>query len=352
MCFTDCRNTKEKSFRNSEESSMNILNTGDKRRKDHSEKQKLCKRMSVLGILLITAVCVPFTAIAADMLLYEDLEASYEQAGNANEANEEEFRIHVEHNNLSINDSLPSEWWNILLLGTDTGGKLNYGRTDAMLILSVHTDTGEIKLTSLIRDMWVNIPGMKAPNRINAANAFGGPYLAMKTVNMILSQNIKHYCSVNFSGLIRLVDIIGDVPLEITSTEARLIGAQLHDGVADLNGEQALEYARIRKLDSNFGRNERQRNLLTGIANQVLGTMDSIMILNAITEMLPYVDTNLTLSDIFKFVRLFGMNQSLAIDMLNLPLEDEFHYGSTNGIGHVCFDQETVQQELYAFIYE
>ncbi len=331
---------------------MKKLDTGNKRRKGHSERRKLYMRMSALAILLIAAVCAPFTAVAADTLSGEDLEAFYEQAGNASEADEIEFRIHVDQNDLSVNENLPSEWWNILLLGTDTGGKLDYGRTDAMLILSVHTDTGEMKLTSLIRDMWVNIPGLKTPNRINAANAFGGPCLAMKTVNTVLGQNIEHYCSVNFSGLIRLVDIIGGVPLEITSTEAYLIGAQLHDGVADLDGEQALEYARIRKLDNNFGRNERQRKLLTSIANQVLDTMDTAMVLNTIAEMLPYVDTNLTFSDILQLLKLLGMNQGLAIDMLNLPSEEEFHYGSSNGAGYVSFDQESVRQELYAFIYE
>ena len=288
------------------------------------------------GILCIMLLCcTSVVAMATDTLTDEELIALYTQVASNNIAVDEQFRIQTDQNDLSINESLPDEWWNILLLGTDTGGALNYGRTDAMLILSIQRTTGEMKLTSLIRDMWVDIPGLKLPGRINAANSFGGPYLAVKTVNSVLNLNIQHFCSINFLGLQKFVDSIGGVTLDITKAEASVCGAQYQEGGTVLFGEEALKYARIRKLDSTFGRSKRHRTLLIGLGEKVVGTMSFTQILGLVTEMLPYVDTNLTVSDIFIFVRALTMNEGLDIKTLSLPPEDSYSYGSRDGFSYM-----------------
>ena len=305
--------------------------------------------MSIL--ILIGFLSFSQLAAATDSLTEEEFLTLSEQVQATNLAVEEQFRINIDPDDLAINEDLPSEWWNILLLGTDTGGKLNYGRTDAMLILSIQIETGEMKLTSILRDMWVDIPGMKYPNLINAANSFGGPYLAIKTVNTLLDMNIRNYCSINFSGLEKLVDMVGGVTIDLSKPEASIAGARYKDSGTKLNGEQALAYARIRKLDSNFGRNERQRKLIIHIADKVLNTMNTTQTMSIIAEMLPYVDTNLTLSNIYTLVKLFNVNDEFQVDILSLPPDDTWYYAYTNEKSKVIFEQEPTTTALHEFIY-
>ena len=230
----------------------------------------------VLGVIILLCSFLVFNVNAAD-LPYERVYTP-EQRDAINAALEdgskllpvgEEFRIKVNPDDLSIAEGLDDTWKNILLLGTDTGNiNLNYGRTDAMLVLSINKRTGELKLTSLVRDMFVKIPNTSMHNRINAANAFGGPLLAVKTVNETLGLNIKLYASINFSGFKDVVDALGGVDIEITDTEARIIGIEKLEGAQTLSGDEALQYVRIRKIGSNFGRNERQRTFLVALLNK------------------------------------------------------------------------------------
>ena len=309
-------------------------------------------RVAVWILVILGAIsCLPPSVCRAEALLDEELIALYEQVESDGREVDEDHRVAVDKSDLAVQDDLPEEWWNILLLGTDTDGKLNYGRTDAMLIVSIQARTGEVKLTSLVRDMWVDIPGLRLPNRINAANAFGGPYLAVKTVNSVFDMNIRHYCSINFSGMERLVDLVGGVSLEMTPSEAYSADARLRDGVALLNGQQALAYARIRKLDNNFGRNERQRKLLEALLRKVTQTRDMAKLLIMINEMLPYVSTNLDLSELVSLAGMAVKHKDLSLDTLSLPQPDDFHYDSADGRSKVIFDRDATVSALHAFVY-
>ena len=302
-------------------------------------------------LLLMAFQCLLPSVYAAEEPTDEDLLTLYDLVEEQDLDVEERYRVPVDPKDLSIQEGLSEEWRNILLLGTDTGGMLNYGRTDAMLILSIHLGTGEIKLASLVRDMWVDIPGLKLPNRINAANAFGGPYLAIKTVNDVLDMNIRSYCSINFSGLEKAVDIVGGVSLPITPDEAAVVGAHIRNGVASLDGEQALAYARIRKLDSNFGRNERQRKLLEGLLHKVMQTGGGARLLSVVSEILPHMATNLELSDIIALMVTAMKNKDFTLDTLSLPQTGDYHNDSADGKSKVIFDREATVAALHAFIY-
>jgi polyisoprenyl-teichoic acid--peptidoglycan teichoic acid transferase len=308
-------------------------------------------RSMMILLVLIILTSLPRLAAASNLLTEDELAELNKQIQETNQAINEHFRISVDQNDLAVNEDLPNEWWNILLLGTDTGGDINYGRTDAMLILSLQVNTGEIKLTSLLRDMWVDIPGMKQPNLINAANSFGGPYLSIKTVNTLLDMNIHDYCSINFSGLENLVDRVGGVSIEITKTEASIIGARLQEGGAVLNGEQALKFARLRSIDNNFGRNERQRKLLLALVKKILSSMNIPQRISLVTEMMDEIDTNMSLLNIFSLMNLFFKNQELQIDMLSLPPDDEWYFDYVDGKSRVIFDREATTLALYNFIY-
>lgn len=313
------------------------------------------KILLIIGVVLI-ATLLTISSIAAKA----EVEVSPEQLAQleANLADDskdlpvgEEFRISVEPGDLSIVQGLDGDWLNILLLGTDSGDlRLNFGRTDAMMVLSVHRKTGELKLTSLVRDMYVDIPGMKLKNRINTANAFGGPLLAVKNVNEVLGLNIEGYVSINFTGFRDIVDELGGVRILLSNAEAAQAGVRYSNEPQLLNGEQALHYVRIRNLDNNFGRNERQRKFLTAILEQVkASSFDQIM--DAITAGFRSVATNLSTGEVVALLPSVLKNTT-QMETLSLPEEGQYKLRTTEaGASVVEFDGEETKASFHRFVY-
>ena len=320
-------------------------------------KKKVFIVIACLLILLIGAILIPKLIGTKP----DEQELSEEQIASINAALddeskdrpiEEQFRITVAENDLSVVKGLDEDWLNILLMGTDTrGSELNNGRTDAMLVLSLHTGTGQMKLTSLIRDMLVTIPGYKTQNRINSANAFGGPLLAMKTVNELLGLNIERYCSVNFPGFMDVVNLLGGVTLTLSAGEVRIVGAQTIDKPQLLNGYQALTYVRIREIGSNFARNERQRKFLTAMLAQIK-TKTTDEIITAISAAFNTIATNLTTGEVIALLPTIIDNTD-TMDLLSLPQEDTYKFARTKaGASVIEFKEEEAKSAFHAFVYD
>ena len=253
-------------------------------------------------------------------------------------------------------------WYHFLLIGTDTRQDVdNAGRSDTMILCSLHTGQGKVKLASLARDMWVDIPG-HGQNKLNAAHSWGGPALLLETINQNFGLNLTDYVSINFFGLTDLVDVMGGVDVEITSAEAGVINSsvakerlsysvpRVKAGQAHLCGVQALSYARIRKLDSDFGRTARQRKLLTAMLTKV-GQLNPLQLLAVGAA----CAQTLTLQ--IDFSKMAGLLQTLKaegldhLEELSLPSEGHYRYHSSDGISKVLFDAEQVRQEWQAFVY-
>ena len=279
----------------------------------------------------------------------EEMSSALENEGKGLEVSES-FRMTVDPDDLSVTAGLDKDWTHILLLGTDAGsGNLDEGRSDAMVVASINTKTGEIKVTSLVRDMLVDIPGMKSQQRVNTANAFGGPLLAVKTVNELLGLNISRYVSASFPGFGVLVELMGGIELTLSKGEAKLIHGQISDEPQIVVGWQALEYARIRKLDNNFGRNERQRNVLSAVLDKAmkLGPKELLALL---PEALKYVSTNMTTSEILDLMPVV-LGNTQGIEMLSLPPDKTYHYGKSKGDASVIiFNLEKTRAAFHDFI--
>lgn len=194
------------------------------------------------------------------------------------------FAVEPENADLSLSNDLPASRANILLLGLDMARE-NSQRSDAVLIATV--GYGELRLTSILRDTLVSIPG-HGSGKLNAAYAHGGPELVMRTLNENFGLNLMHYAAVDFTALVDLVDALGGVDLSVTEAEMTRINQNLDAARArfeamgyaapaltqcgentHLNGVQALYYARIRKLDSDFMRASRQRALLEAMLRKL-----------------------------------------------------------------------------------
>lgn len=265
------------------------------------------------------------------------------------------FRINVESGDWSVTEGLDDDIMNILLLGTDSAGMLNTGRTDTMIVCSINMKTGETKLSSIVRDLYVDIPYMKMQNRINTANSFGGPNLAIKCVNEALGLNISRYCSINFKGFRELVDVLGGVELTITGDEAALISNDINcdpiaGGTRQLNGAQALAYCRIRAIDNNFARNERQRKFLDAMLQKVLSENTMEQLVTLVETAMQYMDTNLTSSDILSILFTVVPNFT-ELQMYSCPANGEFRYLMVRESSVVDADMDKVRTSLHSFIY-
>ena len=275
-------------------------------------------------------------------ILYDEDEAASISAANA---------VVVDKNDLSVAQGLDSEVMNILLLGVDAAS--NNGRTDAMLVLSV-SPNGDVKLTSIDRDTYVNLPVIKRWNRVNTAYVFGGANLAMKTVNELLGLNIERYAAVNFNGFKKIVDMLGGVEINLGAGEAQEISVtkSVGTGLQTLNGDQALAYVRIRSVDSTFGRSARHRNFLITMLNKIVKTRTLTQILQVVEEILPYLETNLTTEEVMNLV--FNVLPYYEdTQVYSYPADGEWRYMTTaTGASVVAVDRpEPAAEAVRKFIY-
>lgn len=270
----------------------------------------------------------------------------------------------------ALTENLPNEWWNILLLGTDDRGELGdtYSRTDSMIILSVNPATKEAKLTSLMRDTWVSIHGRSSKAKLNAASVYGGPELTMRTINECFGMNISDYVLVNLSGLADVIDALGGVDLDVTEAERKALNKGLFDlsltsesGMekleesgenVHLNGNQAVAFARIRKIDTDYRRTERQRMVLTAIAAKLKEQNDIGTLAAVVEKLLPHVATNLDLATEILPLAYVGLQLDMnSIEQFRIPADGTFQDGMFGNVWCIKPDFEANTKLLHEFIY-
>lgn len=314
-----------------------------------------------------------------------------EEVASAIEILDAEIDDTVDPKNLELNENLPDNVVNILLVGIDgreDDVEAGTQHGDVQIIVSINTEDGTIKLTSVLRDLYVTIPGYRSKNRINVAYQRGGGELAMRTMNRLLELNIEHYVAINFYGLASIIDALGGMDIELTKQEAAAINTYIKknlkkggydnqgkdyeriplekkNGVQHLDGIQAVMYARLRSIDNDFARSGRQRKLLELLLAQVLdGGMDFDKLLNLLEVCLPYAKTNMATMEL----------ASLALEVLNsdiltrlengealleqnrIPMDETWKYYTTDGgASVVAFRNTTRQREnveaIHEFIY-
>lgn len=280
-----------------------------------------------------------------------------------------DYSMPVADDALDAAQGLDTRWMNILLIGTDTREKsLDSGRADTMMICSLNKETGEIKITSLARDTWVEMGENGHMNKLNAAHTFGGANLLMQTINRTYGMNIERYVTVNFYGICDIVDALGGVHVQLAGDEAWAINQGVEEeyssygdvqvaGIpreateAELCGVQALSFVRIRKLDSDFGRQDRQRRLLMAMYERVKGCSIPELI-GVATTCMSYVKTNLSLTEIIALgigVLEHGVSE---ISMQAFPDEGEYRYDSADGTSKLIVDYEQGREKIHRFIYQ
>ncbi len=249
---------------------------------------------------------------------------------------------------------------NILVMGTDSRDVTRErGRSDAMIVVSYNKKTGEIKMISVLRDSLVPIEG-RGWNRINAAYSFDGVGLAVNTVNQLFDLDIQRFVVIDFNGVTDFIDRAGGVTISLTQAEVDYLtnysgGAVKYNvGPNEFNGDRALAYMRIRKIDSDFGRTARQRNVIETLARKIVAEKSISEIYDLTNFAFGLVKTNITLTELTSVIGNIAtdaMRSGLNIDSHHVPFKDAFTYKYYNGMAIISFDIYDAARRVNEIIY-
>lgn len=258
-------------------------------------------------------------------------------------------------------------WLHVLLLGVDYDEN-GTSRSDTIIIASI-SPLGDIRLTSIMRDTWVEIPG-HGSNKINAAYRFGGPELAMQTVNRAFGTNIRYYMTISLRGLAVLIDDLGGIDMDVTKAEMAEVNSTLaasrrllaKSGVdtADLTeygnnvhltGAQALSFSRIRSIGNDYERTLRQRNVLGAMLNRARACRNPLCLISLIRHTQQYTRTNINWPHTLAQAAIALVHGS-QIKQKRLPIDGTFEDGKFNGTWCIMADLDKNRELLYQFLNE
>lgn len=221
---------------------------------------------------------------------------------------------------------------NILLLGTDNLGEVTIteseemSRADAIFIVTIQPKSRSIKLMSIERDYLVELPDNYGVNKLGVSSYFGGPQLAMKTINQFFQLDISHYAHIDIENIIKAIDIMDGIDIQVYEEEVDEVnsfieGIMVYEGLSKVKagmnhliGPQAWAFLGVRNndadaIDSNAARNDRQQRVFKACIEKVFN-MDVSEIIQLISDLIPLINTNLSMADILNL-----MNAALASDL-------------------------------------
>ncbi len=307
--------------------------------------------MALLGVLCITVSAVGMHMLS--LINFTNPDENYDPNANITESPDDNEVTYTDPLDNSIDSQISDiplrgngkGVRNILLLGVD-GGTFS-GRSDAMIILSINDNTKTIRLISLMRDMWVSVPGRDRDKdgkddicKLNSAYAYGRFPLLKKTIAQNFRITLDDYITVNFAALPNIIDAMGGLDVELTAREMtqvpnygcypndeywfeNFVPLQGEPGVHHLTGLQVLEYSRIRNIDSDFKRTERQRKVID-LAIAKAQTMSYAQLVDVLYAALPSIDTNMSADEFVGFA-------ANALSYTSYRMDTEYRIPENNG---------------------
>lgn len=237
---------------------------------------------------------------------------------------------------------------NLLLIGQDARSGESGQRSDSMILCSINTKEKKIKLVTLMRDMYVQIPGYQA-NKLNASYALGGMELLDKTIEQNFGVDIDGNVEVDFDGFLEALTEVGDLDIELTYDEATYMNANeglgsaddnaeineawgLKEGVNTLKPKQVLCYARMRYVgNSDWDRTERQKKVIMAAYKKVQN-LSATKLLSLASKIFPCITTDLKNSELLSYVKTLSVNHITTIETYRLPVDGTFTEGQIEGM--------------------
>ena len=255
---------------------------------------------------------------------------------------------------------------NIALFGIDSTDSTS-GRSDSIMVATLDPIHNKLKLTSFMRDSYVNIAGY-GYDKLNHAYAYGGAPLSINTLNTNFGLNITDFVAVDFASLPKIIDSFGGITLTIEEDEVQYMNNYINhinsiDGTSSPNitsagtqhvdGVQALAYSRIRYTSGgDFERTQRQRTVLTALFNEALN-IPSSQYLNLITNLSQYITTSLDTNKILKLatkIGTMGIN-GVSLEQERFPLDGYCEGSMIDGVYYLSFDAATTKNQVMNYIF-
>ena len=289
---------------------------GRREQKVNNRRRRPDKKKRIMIIAAEILILLVIVVGAAGWYVYERTFGSFQKI----EFNEEEVK------NPELTDAQiegMKGYMTIACFGVDSrnvGGKMNVGKgtnSDVNMICSVNLETGEIRLVSVFRDTYLNVNDKNSYNKINYAYAQGGPEQAVKALNKNLGLNITQYATFNWKAVAEAINILGGVDIEITDAEFSYINGFITEtvnstgigsyqlksaGMNHLDGVQAVAYARLRLMDTDFNRTERQRKVVT-LALEKAKQADFGTLKTLVSTVFPQISTSIGIDDLFTIAK-------------------------------------------------
>ena len=338
------------------------------------EKQRMSKKKRTVIIVLCCIAALLLALLIAGFILWktvfgqmgrldatENTLSSQEESMILNEGNQETVGEDFTGPSYNAQDvTVPTEpvenvsdsenVIHILLVGQDRRSGQSRQRSDAMILCTINKAEKTLVFTSFLRDTWVSIPGYYN-ERLNVPYALKGFGLLNDTLEHNFGVRADYNVEVDFSGFEQIIDAVGGVSVSLTSAEAYHLnnmgfGWSLTEGVNLLNGQQALRYSRIRKLDSDFGRTNRQRTVLNSLV-ETAKHLSATRLYELVNTLLPMVRTDMTDSDIAKLmVELLPILPDLQITNQSIPYGNNYQFASIDGKSVIVLDGDNLQKNL------
>ena len=258
----------------------------------------------------------------------------------------------------------------IALLGTDFSknekyGNL-YGASDSTMVLGIDTKNNKLKLLSLMRDLYLDLPdGTGNKQNLNYTMAYGGPELILKTINYNFNLTVDKFINVSLNTLPTIIDKLDGIELNIKSNELNYINYYIDNidkengtstkkvttaGLQTLNGTQATAYCRVRYTEGgDFKRTERQREVLTTLFEK-FKTASITDLATMMNDILPLVSTNLTNTEITSIISKVLSMGTPTIEQSRFPLDGKSEMISTDML-HLTTDIDEATKDIHNFLY-
>ena len=247
---------------------------------------------------------------------------------------------------------------NFVLFGSDSRdiSNMEAGRSDTIMIVSINTIKKNIKLISIPRDTYVEVPGY-GKTKINHAYAYGQEALSIKTINTNFNLNLTEYTTIDFNGLVNVIDKVGGIELSLTPEEKRYIGINderlQSSGKVLLNGTEALKHSRNRTIGNDFTRASRQRDVMEALLYKIF-SLDMKDILGMSNDLLSQVTTNInTLKYATLLSEVYSNKSSYLSNIMSkqVPTQEYASDQMIDGIYYFVSDIEKAKLDLYNTIY-
>lgn len=247
---------------------------------------------------------------------------------------------------------------NFLLLGQDRRGGTKNSLTDVMMLCSINKETKTLTMTSFLRDLYLKIPGYYRSDKLNVAYPVGGFEMINETLKVNFGVKVDGNMEVDFSQFAKIIDLLGGVDIELTGAEAAFLNASgfsVRTGMNHLKGDEALLYSRLRYIDSDFYRTNRQRNVITAILKK-FKTASLGQLTDTIINLLGMITTDMTDAEIMSYaVELAPILKDLEFKSQHIPVEGTYYYGDVkdqNIVDCIFIKDFEPNRQLIADIYE